>query len=191
MNRLLACVMCAAVAVAQTPSASLSISGPPVAPSGAAVILTVTLNSGGGPAGIQWDMSGIPSGATVTSAVAGKTANCTAALTRCILSGTNATAIPDGAVATIKFTQPASTVGAGLVNTLGASPAGASVAIAAPLSPLTIGVQSNCDLNADGKVDATDEGLMLQQALAATTGTPTVLDVIRVIIAANGGACLR
>lgn len=182
----------AAIAAAQTPS--LSLAGPPVAPSGAAVTLTVSLVSGGGPAGVQWDLSGLPAGATVTSAVAGKVANCTA--TRCILAGTgstpNATAIPDGAIATIQYTQP-STAAASvqLANSLGATPAGAAATIAPPAGAVTVGLQSHCDVNGDGLVNGTDIGLTLQQALASTTGSPTILDVIREIIAANGGACLR
>lgn len=170
---------------------NLSVSGPAVAPSGAGVTLTVSLAAGGGPAGVQWDMTGIPSGATVASSVSGKTANCTTSINRCIISGTNATAIPDGPIATIKYTQPASAVNLGVTNPFGASPAGAPVTITVPTNPLSVGVQSNCDINGDGKVDSTDEGLILQSALASTTGTPTVLDVIRVVIAANGGACLR
>lgn len=180
-------------AIAQTPGASLTLTGPAVAPAGSAVTLTVSLVSGSGPAGLQWDQTGIPTGATITSPVAGKTANCTAALNRCILTGANATAIPDGPIATIKYTQPAASVTVGIpaTSTLGATPAGAAEAVTAPALALTVPVQSNCDINGDGKTDATDVGLILQQALTSTTGTPNVLDVIRVIIAANGGVCLR
>lgn len=169
--------------------ANLTLTGPVVAPSGSSVVLTVTLASGGGPAGLQWDMTGLPAGASVTSSITGKTANCTA--TRCVLIGLDTTAIPDGTVATIKYSQPPATVTANLLSTLGATPAGGPLTVTPPITALSIPVQSNCDVNGDGKVDATDEGLILQQALAATTGTPSVLDVIRIIIAANGGACLR
>lgn len=175
-------------AFAQTPSASLTLTGPVVAPNGSSVSLTVSLVNGNGPAGLQWDMSGLPSGAQVSSSVTGKTTNCT--VTRCLLSGANTTAIPDGPIATIKYTEPAATVTAAVLATLGATPAGAGEAVTAPMS-ITIPVQSNCDLNGDGKVDATDIGISIQQALASTTATPTILDVVRVIIAANGGACLR
>ena len=181
----------AAIAAAQ--AASLSITGPAVANTGAAVTVTVSLVSGGGPAGVQWDMTGLPAGATVTSSVAGKVASCTA--TRCILAGTgstaNATAIPDGAIATIQYSQPTAAVSVQLANSLGATPAGAAAAIAPPTGAVTVGIQSHCDVNGDGKIDGTDIGLTLQQALASTTGSPTILDVIREIIAANGGACLR
>lgn len=183
-------LLLATAAIAQTPlTGTLTLSGPAVAENGAAVTLTVTLSNGGGPAGLQWDMSGLPAGAAVASSVAGKTATCNA--TRCLLVGTNATAIPDGPIATIKYTQSTAAVTANLAATLGATPAGAAATVTPPAMALTIGVQSNCDVNADGKVDATDVGIVLQSALAATTGTPTVLDVLREIIAANGGACLR
>ena len=189
MRNVLLLLSLAAIAAAQ----SLTITGPAVANTGAAVTLTVSLVSGGGPGGVQWDMTGLPAGATVTSSVTGKVANCTA--TRCILAGTgstpNATAIPDGALATIQYTQPAAAVSVQLASTLGATPAGASAAIAAPAGAVTVGVQSHCDVNGDGQVNGTDIGLTLQQALASTTGSPTILDVIREIIAANGGACLR
>jgi|SRR5579871_4237768 len=164
---------------------SLSLSASPgLAPAGQVVTLTISLVSGGGPAGVQWDMAGVPAGAAVASLVTGKTATCNAAPTRCLLSGLNATAIPDGPIATIKYTQPATPPTEALTATLGATPAGAAETVSA-------GVASNCDINGDGKIDATDIGLEVQAALAATTGTPTILDVIRVFLAANGGACLR
>lgn len=192
MRKLLLIGFVAALAAAAQSSA-LSLTGPAVAPSGGAVTVTVSLVSGGGPAGVQWDLSGLPAGATVMSSVAGKVANCST--TRCILAGTgstpNSTAIPDGAIATIQYTQPAAAVSVSLANSLGATPAGAAATIAPPAAAVTIGVQSHCDVNGDGRVDGTDIGLTLQQALASTTGSPTILDVIREIIAANGGACLR
>jgi hypothetical protein len=186
----------AGFALSQTPAA-LSFSGPTVAKPATTVTITLTLTGGNGPAGVQWDMAGLPAGAVVATSVTGKTANCTA--TRCLVvasvpvtAANGVTPIPDGAIATITYPQPA-TVAALTVpaaSTLGATPAGAAEVITAPAG-ITVPIQSNCDINGDGLVNATDIGLILQQALAATTGTPTVLDVLRVIIAANGGACLR
>jgi len=164
--------------------ASLDLSGiPGLAPAGTTVTVTISLTLGGGPAGLQWDMTGLPAGATFASLVTGKTIQCSA--TRCILSGLNATAIADGPVATIQYAQPATPPSEALTATLAASPAGAAVTTTAG------GIVSRCDLSGDGKIDATDVGLAVTQALASTTGTPTILDVIRVIIAAFGGACLR
>jgi hypothetical protein len=175
--------------------AALTISGPTVARNGAAVTLTLALVTGGGPAGLQWDMTGLPTGATVTSSVTTKVATCTAPPTRCILIGSsptalNATAIPDGTVATIQYTQTATAATTAIVATLGATPAGAALAVTQPAAAITVPIQSNCDLNADGLVNSVDVGLAIQQALVTPT-TITVVAIIQEIIAANGGACLR
>lgn len=55
----------AGLAAGQTPA--LTLTGPPTAPTGGTVTLTVSLASGAGPAGLQWDQTGIPAGATITS----------------------------------------------------------------------------------------------------------------------------
>lgn len=197
MRLLISLLMLAGFAVGQTPLSSLTLTGPAVAPAGASVTVTIGLLNGTGPAALQWDMSGLPTGATITSTVTGKTATCNA--TRCVLvattpvSASGAAAIPDGPIATITYTQPATAAPQALTATLGATPAGAALAVTAPAS-LTIPVQSRCDLNGDGKTDATDIGIALQDALAgaAIAGViPTVVDIVRVIIAANGGTCLR
>lgn len=167
---------------------SLTVAGPPRAIIGSSVTLPIGLVNGGTPAGLQWDMSGLPAGATITSSIANKVINCNA--TRCLLSGMNLAAILDGQVASITYTQPATPVPFAISATLGASTAGTAIAITAP-PPITVAVQPNCDVNGDGVVDATDVQLVLQQSLASTTGTPTIVDVIKEIIAAMGGACLR
>jgi len=179
-------LLAAAAALAQSPSPSLTVSSVPgLAPAGTMVTVTVSLVSGSGPAAIQWDMTGLPAAATITTPVAGKTASCTATATRCIVSGLNATAIPDGVVASIQYVQPAAPPTVALAATLAATPAGSAETITGEPAA------SHCDINGDGKIDATDISLILTQALSSTTGTPTVLDVVRVIIAAFGGACLR
>lgn len=174
--------------------AAISISGPAAVKSGSPVTLTVSLSNGGGPAGLQWDMSGLPTGATVTSSITTKAAICTAAVSRCLLvspqAAPNTTAIADGPVATIQYTQGTTAATTGVTATLGASPAGASVTVTPPAASVTIPLQSNCDLNSDGKVDSADIGLAIQGALAVPP-TGTILQVVQEIIAANGGSCLR
>jgi len=196
--KLLLAFVTAVLLSAQVPTtATLTVTGPAVAKATTSVTLTVTLTGGGGPAGIQWDMTGLPVGASIATAVVGKMATCTT--TRCLVTAATpvtaadaVTPIPDGPVATIAYMQPAAPAPLTVLATMAATPAGAAEALAAPPAAINVPLQSNCDVNGDGRVDSTDIGLILQQALAAgAAGTPTVLDVIRVIIAANGGACLR
>lgn len=187
-----AIALLAAALAAQTPiTAGLALSGPAVSVPGSTVTLTVGLTNGGGPAGLQWDMTGLPAGALIATPLTGKGLTCNVTSTRCILEGTNAAPIPDGPIATITYTAGTAPVTATLAAVLGATPAGAAAAAITAPAPVTIAPQSKCDINGDGKVDATDIGLEVQAALASTTGSPTILDVVRVIIAANGGACLR
>src|SRR5437660_12821471 len=104
MKLLLSLAFAFALSAQTTPPASLMLSGPATAITGASITLTLTLVNGNGPAGVQWDMTGLPAGAVVTSSVPGKTTNCN--VTRCLLIGINTAAIPDGAIATIKYTAP-------------------------------------------------------------------------------------
>lgn len=171
-------------------AASISLSSSPgLAPSGQAVTLTLTLTGGGGAAALQFDLSGVPIGATITSTVTGKTATCngssTVVPTRCILSGLNLTPIPDGQIATIQYSQPATAPTETVANPVSATPAGSAGVT------LTGQVSSRCDLNADGKIDATDVGLAITQALPAPVGTTiNFLAIVKVLIAGFGGACL-
>lgn len=167
---------------------SLTIAGPPRAQVGSTVTLPVGLVNGGTPAGLQWDMSGLPAGATITSSIANKTMSCSA--TRCLLWGMNLATIADGQVATITYAQPATPVPFAISATLGASTAGTAIAVTAP-APITVAIQNNCDVNGDGVVNDLDAQIVLQQALASTTGTPSIVDVLKEVIAAMGGACLR
>lgn len=207
MTRRLLCVLLSLPALMLAQAASLSLTGPATVATGSPVTLTLSLVSGGGPAAVQWDMSGLPTGATVSTPIAGKFASCTA--TRCVLAGTgcvipatgalpttcgtaNATAIADGPIATITYSQGTAASTATIANTLGATPAGAAATITAPTTAVTVPIQSHCDLNADGKVDSADVGLSIQAALTTTPPTAAlIVGVIQEIIAANGGACLR
>lgn len=175
-------------AICQTATLSLS-SSPGLAPAGQAVTLTVALSGGGGPAALQFDLSGVPVGATITSTATGKTATCngssTVAPTRCILSGLNLTPIADGNIATIQYSQPATEPTEAMANPISATPAGSAGVT------LTAQVSSKCDLNGDGKIDATDVGLAITQALPAPVGsTINVVELVKVLIAGFGGTCL-
>lgn len=160
---------------------------PGLAPAGATVVLTVSLVAGGGPSVLQWDMSGVPSGATVASLVAGKQIQCSAALTRCLMYALNTTAIADGPIATISYTQPATPPTEALASPVSASPT--ATAITTTIGPAT----NRCDVNGDGKIDGADITAMIAQIFAGTVAgaRPNALDIAMIIIAGTGGACLR
>lgn len=174
----------------------------PVVPPGQPVTISLNLVSGGGPASIQFGITGLPAGGAVSTPVAGKVAQCTANGAICLVytsplpaPGPTVTdkGIPDGPAAVITYTQPATTPATIAVPAMGlfaASPAGAAVTEAAPAAPITVGIQSRCDLNGDGKIDSADVGLVVMNVLTGT-GVFTALDLERVIIAALGGPCLR
>lgn len=185
-------------------------SGATVVPAGSPVTLNLNMVTGGGPAALQFGITGLPAGATVAvpAALTTKTVTCNfpANITPiCLIIAPNTVAqpltqasglaaIPDGAVAVITYTQPASTpatVAVPSMTVFPASPAGTGYAIAPPAAPITVGIQSHCDVNGDGAINSTDVGLVVQAVLAGGTGAPTALDVVREIIAAFGGACLR
>lgn len=198
MKGIMLAVLAAAAAFGQsytlTPAAQVVAAGQPVT-------LTLALVSGGGPAALEFAVQGMPQGGTVTTAVAGKAVQCNFVAPNyiCLISAAspvtaaNNGPIADGAVATLTYTQPATaaTLTIPTASLSAASPAGSAVALAAPSAPITVAVKSNCDLNGDGKVDATDIGLAVTNVLAGGSGAMTALDVERVIIAALGGACLR
>lgn len=188
MRTILLILLTVLAVFAQTATLSLS-SSPGLVASGQSVTLTVSLTGGGGPAALQFDVTGVPIGATVTSTVTGKTATCngsaTVTPTRCVLSGLNLTPIADGAIATLQYPQPATAPTETVANPLSATPAG-SAGIA-----LTGQVSSKCDLNADGKIDAIDVGLAVTQTLAAPVGSSiNAVQIVKVLIAAFGGVCL-
>lgn len=170
-------------------------------PAGQPVTLTLALVSGGGPAALEFFIDGLPQGGTVTTALTGKAIQCNfvAPDYRCLISDASPVTaaenvgIPDGTIATITYTQPstAASLTIPLASLSAASPAGAPVTLTPPAGAVSVTVQSKCDLNGDGKVDATDIGLSIMSVLAGGSSALTALDVERVIIASFGGACLR
>lgn len=171
-----------------------------VVPAGSLVTLNLSLVSAGGPAGLEFGITGLPASTTVTANIPGKTLQCAfpAGVTPiCLIytspvTAANNVGIPDGLVATISYPQPAApvTIAIPSMSISSASVAEAAITIAAPAG-ITVGVQSRCDLNGDGKVDATDIGLAITSALSGTGGVMTIIDVQRIIIAVLGGSCLR
>ncbi len=166
-------------------------------------------------AGIQWNHSLVPN-ATVSiapgsaSSLANKGVFCNTQQSMCLVTGLTGpvgsqvvsnNVYADGVIATINMTVPANTP-AGIVplsvtDTLAAAQQGWFVPImAAPAYSLT--VLSMCDLNGDGKTDADDVMLIVNQATQKSPctndltgdGVCDAQDVQRVVIAASGGACL-
>ena len=184
---------------------------------GQSTLLNVNLTGSAGLdiAGIQWNNLLVPN-STVTiapgsaSSVATKGVFCNTPQSMCLVTGLTGplgaqvvsnNVYSDGVVATINMTVPANTpagvVPLSVTGTLAAAQQGWFVPItAAPAFSLT--VLSMCDLNGDGKIDANDVILMVNQATQKAPctndltgdGTCDAQDVQRVVIAASGGACL-
>lgn len=130
---------------------------------------------------------------------------------RLIAAGINNNVISDGAEAIFTGTVPSSAAGTKLsftlTNQLGASSSGTAPNLTATAvtvtvgSPLAVIIPSPCDLNMDGVINATDLGITIEQALGLPTtgdssadldgnGVVNVRDIVRIIIAINGGACI-
>ncbi len=154
-------------------------------------------------AGLQWSLA-LPAGVTVTEIpgnadnAASKTLACRTDGTMCIVYGVNQTMIGSGDVAVYTITFPANTPPGNYTFTLagiqGVTLADLPLAVAAG-APLTVTLLSNFDLNSDGKVDALDVGLAVQQALGKTAcntadfngdGACNLFDVQAIIRAALG-----
>ena len=204
-------VMMLAAAGLGAQTKTLTLTGPATAKPGDTVALTLTAAGGTNTnsAGIQWTM-GLPSGGYTATATAGtaataatKTLSCTADTTFCMLWGMNATIIGNGVVTTYSVKVPAGAVGGGvsfpLSGILGATAAGLAQAISAGTPyTLTVQVPIKQDLNGDGKTDAADVQLMVNEVVAAQ-GSPgacvhdmtgdgkcDLLDVIMVLLKALG-----
>lgn len=176
------------LAVGAFGQATITLSpAPGLAPAGATVVLTVSLVTGGGPAAVQWDMSGVPSIATVASLVTGKQIQCSATMTRCLVYSLSTAAIADGPIATISYMQPATPPTEALASPVSASPT--ATAITTTVGPST----NRCDVNGDGKIDGADITAMIAQIFAGTVAgaRPNALDIAMIILAGLGGSCLR
>ena len=177
---------------------------------GDALPLTITLSGSAGQnvAGTQWSLNspiGFVWTPTVGAAgVAGsKNIYCglVASAFTCLVVGMNVNVVNDGVVGllatTVPINQPIGNLTFTLTSTLSASKDGFAVVTTAS-APLTIPIlPSLCDPNGDAKIDSTDFNLAIAQATGASTcttdtdgdGKCTVNDVLRVAMAANGGAC--
>lgn len=169
-------------------TSSLSLSAPAV--SGSTATVNVNWASGGvSAAALQWTLSGFPSGFTVAAGAAASGAMKSVACgpAACLAYGLNATAVPDGVVAVITYTNPSTAPTLGISAPLGASPAGTAVTVVIPAGP--------CDVNRDGKVDVNDVAAAVSIANGTVQGSldltgdnkTDIFDVFRVILAVLGG----
>jgi hypothetical protein len=191
-------------ATLQTPS--LSVSGASGAP-GATITLDVSLDIGTGTpaASVQWDLTYSASDLSLVTAPysgtgsaasgVGKLADCNSISpgdVRCIISGTNTSAIENGTVATISFqispsTNDTSTLVSlvsavasdGSANSLSITDGGATVAINQPVVPVLSGLTctpysvtppatSTCTVNLSGAASSTTTISLSSDVLAAT-----------------------
>lgn len=171
-------------------TASLSLSAPQV--SGSTATVNVVWVSGGvNTAGLQWALSGFPSGASIATGAAAsgvmKSVACGPQLAVCLATGLNATAIPDGVVAVVTYTNPATAPTLTISAPLAVAPAGTAVTVVIPAGP--------CDVNRDGKVDISDVAAAVSLANGTAQGSldltgdgkTDLFDVFRVILAVLGG----
>ncbi len=183
---------------------TLSLSAVPVAGTHNSFTVHVTYSTAAPDvAGLQWSLA-MPAGLAVTEVPGGaifgpsKTLACRTDGSLCLIYGVNQTLIGSGDVAVYTVTFPSATPPGTytftLAGTLGVSSTGSPLSVAAG-SPLTVAILSTFDLNNDGKVDALDVGLAVQQALGKTAcgtadfdgnGACNLFDVEAVILKALG-----
>ena len=199
-------LMVSALTIAQAvPSLSVVKATGNIAP-GSTFSINVVLSGSAGQnqADVEWDFT-VPNGVTITGAQPGAAA--TAAMktlacnqNRCIVSGINQNALADGVLATFNVTLP-TTIAVGPVVTIANDANLVSATVAGVRLPTNVGgiplAFAPCDLDGSGSVDGADVGLILAQALGQTacsnslTGNGcTAVDVRRVEVAAQGGACV-
>jgi hypothetical protein len=142
-------------------------------------------------------------GATTAS----KTANCALQGTTytCIVVGQNTTSLVDGVLVNLAITlprnAPSGTTSLGLTQVIAAATDTGGYAYSAPITvsaPFVLSTASLCDVNSDGRVDATDYTNVLQQSLGVTACISgdlnadtkcNVLDLITVAGAIPAGVC--
>jgi hypothetical protein len=181
MKILLALALLIAPVFAQ--SAVLTATAPAVLP-GKTTVVTLTLSGAGTPAlaGLQWTL-GLPTGWTTGSVTASgavaaipKTVQCTASSLLCLVWGLNVTAIPNGVVAIIPVTVPASaspgTANVTLSGLFAGTPAGVSATLTGVNAVITI--NSPFDINGDGQVTSSDVTAMVAQVASGTCTSDVV-----------------
>lgn len=198
-------------ALCQSP-VSLSVSGPSTGTApGKTATVSINLSSTTAPAGTQWtltysptDISSVTWATGAAGTAASKTVQCnttSAGAHVCLVSGLNVATIGSGAVAvatvTVNPTSKALSTPLSLLATYSADPTGSNLVTSAS-APFNFIIQSPCDVNGDGSLTSADTGAAIQQALGLAAcgsadvdgnGRCDIVDVIRVLIAANGGAC--
>lgn len=191
---------------------TLTVSGPSGnTKAGSTVNLAVAISgtSGTGDQAVQFSLSGItwpivPTAGAATTA-AGKALTCAlvGVSYNCIVAGGAAT-LGDGTIASLQVTLPKSaasgTVSIALSNQLAAATDGQGFVIAGGVTaaaPFAFAITSACDISGDGKVDATDTGMAVLQALGVgacssdlnSDGKCNILDVQIVAAASVNGFC--
>jgi len=189
---------------------TLSLTGPATVKPGAAVTLNVNLSGSAGKnlAGLQWTLANpiatpvTPSNGTASTA-ANKTVTCALVGTNhnCLSVGLNITAFADGQVAALQMTVPLAATPGNVTQTLSGLIAADSLAnelIPTAGPAITIKILSPCDLNSDGAVDMADLNAAIPQVLGSQActsadlngdGKCTIGELLRIAIAAGGGAC--
>ncbi len=152
---------------------SASVSGTPVATQS-----TINIISGG--VAVPW---------TMTTALTGKQLGTSGLSNIFLIYGMNATPIPNGTMASIVFTMPNGTTTVGLTpaSSFASDPSGGGLTVTTN-PPLTVALQSNCDINGDGVTNVLDVSTLVNQVLAGGSSF-NVTAVQKVINAALGGAC--
>ena len=207
------------LAAASLPAqATLTLSANPAAvKAGQPVTVTATLAGGTSPAEAGVRLTVPPQLTSVTAAlnpaIVSKTLFCSVDFSYCIAMGVvggtvvNNGAIPDGALLSWTGTVAAGSTGSltvaiaagsGTVQLLSGTQA--SITITPPVA-LTIPILSACDLNGDGKIDASDLILLVNWIVGRSTpgagqtcdvngdGRCDLLDLGVIFTAALGGAC--
>lgn len=172
--RLSTAVYITMILASSLPGQTLTLTGPATARPGTTIPVTLTLAAP--PASLaatQWSV-GLPAGYTATavagaaSTAAAKTLYCNSLSTLCLTVGVNTNLYADGVVATYQVTVPTNAspgqVSIPLTGIIGAALNGGSTGLGAGV-PFAFAVLAATDLNGDGKTDALDLQLMIQEIL--------------------------
>ncbi len=212
----LLCLICFALTTllqAQTPTGTLTLTGPAAITPGSPVLLTLT-QAGGSPAALAFTISAGPdvTAYAVTlgaaASAAGKTITCNsrAGLTACVIVGQNATAMANGVVAQISATLVAKPVAIFETFAVASPQEASSTGLTVPVNLVAVlsipfTVYSPCDLNKDGVTNILDLEVLLSW-ITKTKAIPSgltcdlngngvcdIYDTAIIVTAATGGAC--